>query len=110
MGKNRTVEINGKEYIAQEITFNTVCEFEDMGVKLSELDKKSTMLLRAYAAVCMGCDAQAAGAELGAHIVGGGDLKGIADALNKAIEESDFFQTLAKRAEEKNGESTETAE
>lgn len=107
---NRIVTINGKTYPAKEITFNTVCEFEDMGVKLSELEKKSTMLLRAYAAVCMGCDANAAGAELGAHIMGGGDLKDIAEALNKAIEESDFFQALAKRAEEKNGESAEAAE
>lgn len=110
MGKNRTVTINGNSYPAKDITFNTVCEFEDMGIKLSELEKKSTMLLRAYAAVCMGCDADKAGAELGAHIMSGGDLKEVAEALNKAIEESDFFQALAKRTAETNGESTQTAE
>lgn len=96
--------INGKEYPASEITFNTVCQFEDMGVQLSEIEKKSIMLLRAYVAVCMNCDAEAAGKELEAHIVNGGDLKDISSALNKAVEESGFFQALAKRAEEKNSE------
>lgn len=102
--KNK-VTINGKSYPAKEITFNAVCQFEDMGVQLTEIEKKSIMLLRAYAAVCMNCDAEKAGAELEAHITSGGDLKDLSGALSAAVEESGFFQALSKRAEEADGKS-----
>lgn len=106
----RTITINGKLYPAKEVTFNTVCQFEDMGIQMSEIDKKSVMLVRAYAAVCMNCDSDKAGNEIEQHIIGGGTLEEIAGAMNKAIEDSGFFQALSKRAKETDSEGKAEAE
>lgn len=106
----KKITLNGKSYPAEEVTFNTICKFEDMGVQMSEIGKKSITLIRAYVAACMDCDAETAGKEIESHIVAGGDLESITAALNHAIEESGFFQALSKRAEEKSSESAEEAE
>lgn len=106
----RNVVINGRVYPTVEVTFNTICEFEDMGVPMAEIEKKSVMLLRAYAALCMGKKAADAGAEIEQHIVNGGSFDDIAAALTEAIEESGFFQALSKRAEETDSEGQTQAE
>lgn len=106
----RNIIINGRVYPAAEVTFNTVCEFEDMGVPMPEIEKKSVMLLRAYVAICMGKKAAEAGAEIEQHVVNGGSFDDIASALTEAIEESGFFQALSKGAEETDSESQAPAE
>jgi len=37
------IVINGKGYPTKEITFNTVCQFEDIGVPMSDIEAKSIM-------------------------------------------------------------------
>ena len=99
------IVINGKGYPTKEITFNTVCQFEDMGVPMSDIEAKSIMFIRAYAAMCMGVKADQAGEEIEKHILNGGTMEELADVLRQAVEESGFFQALSKRAETADSES-----
>ena len=106
----KEIVINGKMYPTKEITFNTVCQFEDMGIPMSEIEAKSIMFVRAYAAMCMDKKADQAGDEIEKHVLNGGSIDELADVLRQAVEESGFFQTLSKRAETTDSESqTETA-
>ena len=101
----KEIVINRKAYPAKEITFNTVCQFEDMGVPMSEIENKSIMFIRAYAAMCMGKKADQAGEEIERHIMNGGSMEDLAEVLHQAVEESGFFQALSKRAETADSES-----
>ena len=92
-------------YPTKEITFNTVCQFEDMGIPMSEIESKSIMFIRAYAAMCMGKEADQAGEEIEKHIMNGGSMEDLAEVLRQAVEESGFFQALSKRAETEDSES-----
>jgi len=94
MAKN-TFEINGKEYTAIPFTFNTVCELEDIGFSMEDLDKKPVSAVRAYFALCCG-DVTLAGNEIEAHLIGGGDMTGIMGAMTKEIEESGFFKAMVQ--------------
>lgn len=106
----KEIVINGKAYHTKEITFNTVCQFEDMGIPMSEIEEKSIMFIRAYAAMCMDKKADQAGDEIEKHVMNGGSIDELADVLRQAVEESGFFQVLSKRAETADSESqTETA-
>lgn len=106
----KEIVINGKMYPTKEITFNTVCQFEDMGIPMSEIEAKSIMFVRAYAAMCMDKKADQAGDEIEKHVMNGGSIDELADVLRQAVEESGFFQALSKRAETADSESqTETA-
>lgn len=106
----KEIVINGKAYPAKDITFNTVCQFEDMGIPMSEIESKSIMFIRAYAAMCMGKKVDQAGEEIEKHIMNGGSMEDLAEVLRQAVEESGFFQALSKRAESTDSESqTETA-
>lgn len=106
----KEIVINGKMYPTKEITFNTVCQFEDMGIPMSEIEAKSIMFVRAYAAMCMDKKADQAGDEIEKHVMNGGSIDELADVLSQAVEESGFFQALSKRAETADSESqTETA-
>lgn len=95
MAKN-TFEINGKEYDAIPFTFNTVCELEDVGFSMEDLDKKPASAVRAYFALCCG-DVTLAGNEIEAHLIGGGDMSSIMAAMTKEIEESGFFKAMAQQ-------------
>lgn len=90
------MKINGKE-VKLEITFNTICQLEDMGVDISESSKPMSML-RGFIAVALGESLEEAGKEIEEYIVGGGDVKELVDAMVSALKESGFFQALAKKA------------
>lgn len=93
--------INGKTVRPAELTFNNVCKMEEMGASLTDAQNRSMSLIRAYLAICMNVPQEIAGKELEAHVIGGGGIEDIADAMSEAIEESGFFQALNKTEEEK---------
>lgn len=99
--------INGKFYRESELDFNTVCEMENMGVSIQNIDDNIMSAARAYAAICMRKPLRLAGAEIEAHIVNGGTLADILEPFNKKAEESGFFQALRKKAEEDQAEAQE---
>lgn len=104
----RTFTINGKLYQAREITFNTICELEDAGVSLTEIESKPISTVRSYLAVCAGGNKEAAGKEIEQHIINGGSLDEIMTAFREELADSDFFQALTKAANEETQESQDT--
>ena len=101
--------VNGKNYKFPELTFNAMCELEDMGVSLTDLEQKPMLTLRGFLALAMG-SVETAGKELEAHIVNGGSLDELAKELTRAVNDSGFFRALATNAGKENpkGESKKT--
>ena len=91
-----TFIVNGKEYTAKPFNFNTVCDLEDSGVSLANIKDKPMSAVRAYFTLCYPGSKESAGEEIGKHLMGGGDMQGIIEAMNKEMEESDFFRALSK--------------
>ena len=104
----RTFTINGKLYQAREITFNAICELEDAGVSLTEIESKPISTVRSYFAICLGGNKEVAGQEIEKHIINGGDLDEIMTAFREELADSDFFQALTKTANEEATENQET--
>lgn len=101
------ITINGKSYKAAPITFNTVCELEDRGVTLGDLENKQMSAVRAYAAVSMGVDAATAGYELEQHVIGGGNFSELITALSEEVMKSDFFRAAAAKSRQPKAPETE---
>lgn len=99
--------INGKYYRDVDLDFNTVCELEGMGVPIANIEDNVLSAARAYAAICMHKPPKLAGAEIEAHVIGGGSLKEIYDAFSRKAEESGFFQSLRSTAETEEMETEE---
>ena len=88
--------INGKNYIMPELNFNTMCRLEEMGVALSDMDQKVLSTVRGFLALAIGGIWKKAGQELEAHLSKGGSLDQMLREINQAVENSGFFQGLAK--------------
>ena len=95
---SRKFEINGKEYDSIPFTFNTVCELEEKGISLDDFDTRNLSILRAYFALAVG-DVVTAGNEIEAHIIGGGDLSSLMEAIGYEMENSGFFNAIAEKKE-----------
>ena len=104
----RTFTVNGKLYQAREITFNAICELEDAGVSLTEIESKPISTVRSYFAICLGGNKEVAGQEIEKHIINGGNLDEIMTAFREELADSDFFQALTKTANEEAQENQET--
>ena len=108
--------INKRRYEAREFDFNLICDLQELGIDIldmNSLKNNPISAIRAYASLCIGADKETAGAEIQAHIVGGGNFDEILTAMQQMMEESDFFQALNKGTEEEDQESqkeTTTAE
>ena len=100
----KTFTVNGKNYNSKPFDFNLVCDLEDMGIPMQEMGRKRMSVTRAYLALCGGMSIEAAGKEIEQHIVVGGTLEGLNNALSDEMEKSDFFRSLTKTAETENGE------
>ena len=108
MKKNFT--INGKKYTAKSITFNAICDFEDMGFSIEQLFDKRMSGLRVYLAYCGDMDVETAGAELEAHFMKGENITDLSDALSEAILESGFLRAFTETTKESNQENPAEAE
>ena len=95
----KTFEINGKTYKGIDFGFGTVCDLEDMGIPMENYGNKPRLLQRGYFALCAGITAEQAGKEIEAHIIAGGNLVGLAEAMQDAIDKSDFFRAIQESAE-----------
>lgn len=96
----RTFTVNGVEYNAKPFDFNLLCNFEEMGISVGTLVTKPNVAMRAYLAVCGNMNIEKSGEEINAHIVSGGLLDELAEAMNNAMDESDFFQQMVRKAAE----------
>ena len=96
-----TFVINGKEYKAKAFDFNLICDLEDMGISLQEAGNKPMSMVRAYFGLCAGKGKEFAGKEMEAHIISGGKLDDVMNAMSDEMEKSDFFRNLKETAESK---------
>lgn len=106
----RMFVVNGKEYKARAFDFNTVCDLEDMGVSMEEMDNKPLSMIRAYFQLCAGTGKVEAGKLLEAHMINGGKMEDIVKAMSDEMEASDFFQALKTKAEADTPDSQKEAE
>lgn len=96
---DRLLKINGKNYKAAEFDVNFMCEMEDNGIQLDEIDKKMFKTIRMYVALSMGVDPNTAGKEITEHMKNGGTLEDISETMSQMMQDSDFFRTKSKDKE-----------
>jgi hypothetical protein len=104
----KTFVLNGTTYPQKEMDYNMMCDLEDMGISMGDMQNKSMSFIRAYVSMCMGSDVKRAGREIENHITSGGSMDTLMDAIKGAIEDSGFFQALSKTANEEATTSEET--
>lgn len=88
------VIINGNRYDIPEMNFDAVCELEERGINLMNMDKsdlKLATMARGLTAWIMRVDAQTASKELEAHIANGGNIVDIISRTTEALQKSGFF-------------------
>lgn len=100
----RTFKINEKEYKSKMVDFNLVCDLEDMGISIDDINKKQTATMRAYFALCANIDKESAGLEMQEHVKNGGNFKELAQVFNEEFEKSDFFRAVSENAEKETTE------
>lgn len=105
----RKFELNGKVYSAKAFDFNMVCDLEDLGFSMEEINKKKIKAVRAYAALCAGITIEEAGIEIQKHIIEGGDISEMMEIMVDEINKSDFFRALQTDAEKEDTENQEEA-
>lgn len=92
----RRIVINGREYAAKPFDFNMICDLEDLGVSIEDIERKPVSIVRAYAGICMGKSAKESGIEIQEHLLNGGSFDDIMKVISKEMEESDFFATSGR--------------
>lgn len=93
--------VNGKTYVAKPFNFGMICDLEDLGISLEDMDKIPFKFMRAYFYLCGNFpNLNVASDEINSHVVNGGDMKLIFDVISKEMESSDFFRTFSKTTEE----------
>lgn len=93
-------KVNGKEYTAKAFDYNLICDLEDMGIALQEAANKPMSMVRAYFSLCSGKGKEYAGKEIEAHIIKGGKLDDVMNAMSEEMDKSDFFLALNQKEEE----------
>lgn len=94
----RNVTINKKAYGVKEVTFDAVCELEQLGVSIfdfSNLKGKMFTLSRGCFAFHSGLTLEEASVEIQEHLLNGGEL-GDFEPFIEAITQTGFFDQLLK--------------
>ena len=102
--------VNGVTYTAKPFDFDLVCDLEAYGVSISSFRNMGMSLLRAYFAICADLDKEDSAKEIQEHLVKGGNLDDISNAMAKEMDASDFFRALANRREENEDENPTESE
>ena len=98
------MRINGKDYRIPELGFEQMCDLEDRGISLFDISnpgRKLLSILRSFVAIATGLDNESASELIEQHVYGGGNFDGWLDEINKAVEDSGFFQAVLKQEEKK---------
>lgn len=102
----KTFEVNGKLYKAKDFNFNLLCDLEEQGLSLEDVDKKPMSLVRAYFMFCAGLSKDKAGLEIESHVENGGDFTDIVNIISEQMQDSGFFRSLSKTTEEEEEETS----
>ncbi len=91
-------KLNGKDYKDIELSFNDICELQEKGVDLASLNEKNALrTIRALISLRFNGNEEVAGNEIQAHIENGGSFEDLVGIIQKAVENSGFFQALNKK-------------
>ena len=101
-GKNmiKMFNLNGRTYKAKEFDFNLLCDLEEQGLSLEDIDKKPMSLIRTYVAFCGNITKEQAGLEVERHVENGGKVTDIIEAMSDQMNNSGFFRSLQQETEE----------
>lgn len=102
----RTITINNKLYKAKEFDFNLLCDLEEQGLSLGDIDSKPMSLIRAYLAFCGEMTKEQAGKEIESHLINGGEFADVIETMSAAMQDSGFFRAIGAKTE---AEDTETS-
>jgi hypothetical protein len=97
----KTFVINGKTYAAREFDFGLICDLEDLGISMEDIETKPMSFVRAYFMFCSGLNKSAAAKEIQEHMISGGDFEDITGMIADGLENSGFFRALKKETEKK---------
>lgn len=97
---DRLLKINGRTYKAAEFDLNFICDMEDNGIQLENIDKNMFKLVRMYVALSMDTDVKTAGKEITEHVRNGGALEDISAVMTDMMQDSDFFRTEPKNKDQ----------
>ena len=89
-----SVIINEKEYELPEFNFDAICQLEENGVYLLNMDKenpKIATMLRGLVAWIIDASPEVASREIQAHIANGGNIGDILNEVTKELGRSGFF-------------------
>lgn len=98
------MKINGKTYKIPEMDFNMICDLEEAGVSILELDEKPISSLRGFLSVIGEMSLEEAGNEIQEHLMKDGSIDEIVTEVMLALVNSGFFQALLSPEEKKNME------
>lgn len=91
--------VNGVTYTAKPFSFMTMVNLNKAGIPLAKFGTMELALINAYFAICADLDEEEAAKEIEAHVINGGELSDISNAMSKEMEESDFFRSISSRAQ-----------
>ena len=97
----KTFVINGKTYVAKEFDFALVCDLEDIGISMEDIESKPMSFVRAYFMFCSGLNKNDAAREIQEHMISGGNFEDITGMIADGLENSGFFHALSQNKEEK---------
>ena len=95
--------VNGKSYKAKEFNFNLLCDLEEQGLSLEDIDRKPMSLIRTYLAFCGNLTKEQAGKEIEYHLENGGRFDDVVNVMSQQMQDSGFFRSLNKGATEETG-------
>ena len=102
----RTFQLNNKLIKAKEFDFNLLCDLEEQGLSLEDIDKKPMSLIRTYVSFCTNMTQEQAGKEIEAHVENGNDFSAIIEVMSEEMNESGFFRSLNQRTEPEEAETS----
>lgn len=88
--------INNKEYDYKNISFDIMCQLEDLGTQPGDIFAKPMNFVRSYFAILADITLANASKEIEAHMASGNTLSQLLDLINDDLEHSDFFQGILK--------------
>lgn len=89
------LEFNGKQ-LKLEIDYNTMCELEEMGVSIMEIESKTLSTIRALLYIALkktepNITIEQAGKQISEYFANGGTIEKLGEAFEKAVSNSGFF-------------------
>ena len=105
---DRLLTLNGRSYKAAEFDINLICDFEEYGIPLGNIDSKMFNVIRLYVATSMNTDLKTAGREISEHLRNGGSIEEISNVMSEMMEISGFFRTESKDQKTGNTKRTRT--